>query len=84
MPPSVVIAEALKNAARKGCDLSGEEKLALAKEALLTEEDVELWLPHLSDVSTRRKEGAKNTAATNKGHTEENIKESSGTFILKD
>ena len=54
-PPSVVIAEALKNAERKGCNLSGEEKLALAKETLLTEEDVEMWQQHLLDVSTRRK-----------------------------
>ena len=84
-PPSVVIAEALKNAERKGCNLSGEEKLALAKETLLTEEDVEMRLQHLSDVSTRRKEGAKKAAATrrqkNKGDTEGNTKESSGTFI---
>ena len=35
-PPSVVISEALKKAERKGCNLSGEEKLALAKETLLT------------------------------------------------
>lgn len=85
--PSVVIAETLKNADRKGCNLSGEEKLALAKKILLTEEDVEMWLQHLSDVSTRRKEGAKKAAATrrqkNKGHTEGNIKESSGTFYIK-
>ena len=80
-------AEALKNAERKGCNLSGEEKLALAKETLLTEEDVAMWLQRLSDVSTRRK-GVKKAAATrrrkNKGHTEGNTKESSGTFILKD
>ena len=67
-------AEALKNAERKGCNLSGEGKLALAKGTLLTEEDVEMWLQHLSDVSTRRKEGAKKAAATrrqkNKGHTD--------------
>ena len=46
-----------------------------------------MWLQHLSDVSTRRKEGAKKAAATrqqkNKGHAEGNTKESSGTFILK-
>ena len=63
-------AETLKNAERKGCNLSGEEKLII-------------W-----DVSTRRKEGAKKAAATrrqkNKGHTEGNTKESSGTFKLKD
>ena len=39
--------------------LPGEEKMALAKETLLTEGDVEMWLQHLSDVSTRRKERAK-------------------------
>lgn len=86
-PSSVVIAEALKNADRKGCNLSGEEKLALAKKILLTEEDVEMWLQHLSDVSTRRKEVAKKATATrrqkNKGHTEGNTKESSGTFYIK-
>ena len=60
-------------------NLSGEEKLALAEETLLTEEDVEMWLQHLSDVSTRRKEGAKKAVATrrhkNKGHTEGSNKE---------
>ena len=78
-PPSVVIPEALKKAERKGCNLSGEEKLALAKETLLTEEDVEMWLQHLSDVSTRRKEGENKAIATiphkNKGHTEGSTKE---------
>ena len=59
-PPSVVISEALKKAQRKGCNLSGEEKLALAKETLLTEEDVEMWLQYLSDVSTRGKERTSN------------------------
>ena len=43
-----------------------------------------MWLQHRSDVSTRRKESAKKAAATrrqkNKGHTEGNTKESSGTF----
>ena len=78
-PSSEVIAEALKKAERKGCNLSGEEKLALAKETLLTEEDVEMWLQHLSDVSTRRKERVKRPTATrrhkDKGHTEEGAKE---------
>ena len=87
-PPSVVIAEAMKDAERKGCNLTGEETLALAKETLSTEEDVEMWLQHLLDVSTRRKEGARKAAATrrqkNKGQSEGNTKESSGTFILKD
>ena len=77
-PSSEVIAEARKKAERKGCNLSGKEKLALAKETLLTEEDVEMWLQHLSDVSNRRKERAKKPAATrrhkNKGHTEEGAK----------
>ena len=56
-------AEVLKKSERKGCNLSGEEKLALAKETLLTE-DVVMWLQHLSDVSTRRKEGAMKATAT--------------------
>ena len=37
-PPSALIAEALKNAKRKYCNLSGLEKLALAKETLLNED----------------------------------------------
>ena len=47
-----------------------------------------MWLQHLSDVSTRRKEGAKKATATrrqkNEGHTQGNTKESNGRFILKD
>ena len=78
-PPSVVIPEALKKAERKGCNLSGEEKLALAKETLLTEEDLETWLQRLSDISNRRKELAKKATTTkrhkNKGHTEGSTKE---------
>lgn len=81
------IGEALKNVERKDCNLSHEGKLAPSKETLLTE-DVEMWLEHLSDVSSRSKQGAKKAAATrrrkNKGYTEGNIKESSGTIILKD
>ena len=42
-------------------------------------EDVEMWLQHLSDVSTRRKERAMKATATrrhkNKGHTEGSTKE---------
>ena len=58
--PSVVIADCWGTGWRK---LRGrvavylvKKKIALAKETLLTEEDVEMWLQHLSDVSTRRKE----------------------------
>ena len=75
--PKVGRAFALFLLERKGCNLSGEEKLALAKETLLTEDVVEMWLQqsqHLSDVSTRRTESAKKAIATrrhkNKGHTE--------------
>lgn len=70
----------------KGCNLSDKEKLAPSKETLLTE-DVEMWLQHLSEVSGRSKQGAKKAAATrrrkNKGYTEGNTRESSGTIILK-
>ena len=80
------IAEALKNAERKDCNLSDEEKLAPSKETLLTE-DVEMWLQHLSEVFSRSKQGAKKAAATrrrkNKGYTEGNTRKSSGTIILK-
>ena len=34
----------MENAEKKGCNLSGEEKLVLAKRTPLTEEDVEMWL----------------------------------------
>ena len=60
---SVVISEALRKVGRKGCFLSEISstrnllvenlKLALTKETLLTEEDVEMWLQHVSVVSTR-------------------------------
>ena len=63
-PPSVVITEANKDANDNGRNLSEDDKLNLAKKTLLTIEDVELWLKHISDVSTRRKEGAKKAAET--------------------
>ena len=44
-----------------------------------------MWLQPISDVSTRRKEGAKKAAATkrdkNKDPNEGNTKENSGTFL---
>ena len=63
-PPSVVIAEAHREAKKNKTTLSNQEIIALAKENLLKEEEVVMWLQHLSDVATRRKEGAKKAAVT--------------------
>lgn len=72
-PPSVVIAETYKKATKEGCGLSSGEIMSLAKETLLTEEDVKMWLHHLSDVTARRKEGTKRATATrSKNRSEKN------------
>ena len=60
-PPSTVAAEAHKKASM---NLSSEEVTVLAKEVLLTEEEVKMWIEHLRDVSKRRKEGVNKAVAT--------------------
>ena len=79
-PPSTVIAEAHKKATKQGHDLSSEEVTALAKEVLLTEDDVRMWIEHLRDVATRQKEGAKKAAATrSKAKNSKNKRDQSST-----
>ena len=63
-PPFLVVSEARMRAEREGRSLSSEDIVELAKETLLTEEEVQMWLQHVSDVATRRKEGAKQAAIT--------------------
>jgi hypothetical protein len=43
-PPSVVVSEARMSAEREGRSLSSEDIVELAKETLLTEEEVQMWL----------------------------------------
>ena len=62
--PSVVIAEKHRRAAKQGKQLTSSEIKQLAKDVLLTEENVRMWLEHLEGVSERRNEGAKKAAQT--------------------
>ena len=78
-PPSTVIAEAHKKATKQGHDLSSEEVTALAKEVLLTEDDVRMWIEHLRDVATRQKEGAKAAATRSKAKNSKNKRDQSST-----
>ena len=63
-PPSVVIVEKHRRATKQGKQLTSSEIKQLAKDVLLTEENVRMWLEHLEGVSERRKEGAKKAAQT--------------------
>ena len=63
-PRSLVISEAQISGEREGRSLSRENIVEVAKETLLTEKEVQMWLQHISDVARRRKEGAKQAAIT--------------------
>jgi hypothetical protein len=65
-PPSVTLLERFDESVKKGFDLLGDENRIneLAKQVLLTSNEVKMWLKHLKAIKLRRKEGAKKAAAT--------------------
>lgn len=63
-PPSTVIATKYRKAVKNQHQLSSEEIRALAKEVLLTEDEVRMWINHREDVTARRKEGVKKAVQT--------------------
>ncbi|CAB4041217.1 Chromatin modification-related YNG2 [Paramuricea clavata] len=65
-PPLVTLLERFDESVKKGFDLLGDENRIneLAKQMLLTPNEVKMWLKHLKAIKLRRKEGAKKAAAT--------------------
>ena len=49
-PPSTVIKKSFKKAQKKSRDLDSEDVEELAKQTLLSTEDVEMWVTHLDSV----------------------------------
>ena len=65
-PPSTVIKKSFEKAQKESRDLNSEDVEELAKQTLLSTEDVELWVTHLDSVKKRRQAGAHKAAATRK------------------
>ena len=62
----MTLLERFDESVKKGFDLLGDENRIneLAKQVLLTPNEVKMWLKHLKAIKLRRKEGAKKAAAT--------------------
>ena len=52
-PPSTVIKKSFEKAQKKSRDLDSEDVEELAKQTLLSTEDVEMWVIHLDSVEKR-------------------------------
>ena len=53
-PPSAVFKKSFEKAQKKSRDLDSEDVEELAKQTLLSTEDVEMWVTHLDSVKKRR------------------------------
>lgn len=62
----MTIQELFDASEKKGSDLLRDENMInnIAKQVLLTPNEVKMWLQHLKAIKLRRKEGAKKAAAT--------------------
>ena len=76
-PPSTVIKKSFEKAQKESRDLDSEDVEELAKQTLLSTEDVEMWVTHLDSVKKRRQAGARKAAATRKQESA-----SSGVFVV--
>ena len=65
-PPSKVIKNASDKAEKEKRELSTPDVEELAKQTLLSFEDVQMWIKHLALVKKQRPEGAREAAATRK------------------
>ena len=65
-PPSTVIKKSFEKAQKESRDLDSEDVEELAKQTLLSIEDVEMWVTHLDSATRRRQTGAHKAAATRK------------------
>lgn len=65
-PPSVVLQSVFNSSEKKGEDLLKNENALndIAKEVLLTPNDVKMWIEHLKGIKSRRQQGARKAAAT--------------------
>lgn len=54
-PPSTVIKKSFEKAKKENWGLTSERVEDLAKQTVLSSEDVEMWVTHLDAVSNRRK-----------------------------
>ena len=51
-PPSTVIKKSIQKAQKESQDLKSEDVEELAKQTLLSIEDIEMWVTHLDSVKT--------------------------------
>ena len=65
-PPSTVVTKSFEKAQKESRDLNSEDVEELAKQTLLSTEDVEMWVTHLDSVKKRQQAGARKAAATRK------------------
>ena len=65
-PRSTVIKKSFEKSQKESRDLNSEDVEELAKQTLLSTEDVEMWVTHLDSVKKRRQAGARKAAATRK------------------
>ena len=72
-PPSTVIKKIFEEAQKENRDLDSEDVEELAKQTLLSTEDVEMWVMHLDSVKKRRKAGARKAADTRKQKSNDNV-----------
>ena len=63
-PPSTVIKKGFEKAQNEGRNMNSEDVEKLAKQTLLSTEDVEMWLTHLDSVKRRRQAGARKAAGS--------------------
>ena len=68
-PPNhanTVIKKSFEKVRKQSRDLNSEDVKELAKQTLLSTEDVEMWVAHLDSVKKRRQGGARKVAAARK------------------
>ena len=65
-PPSTVIKKSYEKAQNESRDLNSEDIEEVAKQTLLSTEDVEMWVTHHDSVRKRRQASARKAAATRK------------------
>ena len=66
-PPSTVIKKGFEKAQKESRNLNSEDVEELAKQTLLSTEDVEMWVTHLDSVKRRRGQaGARKAAGSDK------------------
>lgn len=72
-PPSTVIKKSFEKAQKDSRDLNSEDVEELAKQTLLSTEDVELWATHLDSVKNRRLASVRKAAATRKQKSSDKV-----------